>query len=118
MTERREDERNDAEERNLDMPVPYVRLRAAQRALVSVPFKPVEFEHVVAAAEQSGERVSVFVRGAALEKADTVMAAATYRLAYSEPANDAVFLMRGDSSAFLFVGSEKAGAVSFEQVQG
>ena len=42
------------------------------RAVVSVPFQPDEFEAVGAAAEKSGERLSVFIRNAAVGKARSV----------------------------------------------
>ena len=102
---------------DLDKPVPYERTGAPRRALVSVPFKPAEFQRVALGAERTGEKVSVFVRQAALERADTIIGMWVYGLTYSNLDNrsDVTLLTVGDIPAFPPSDSEKAGR-NFENV--
>ena len=53
---------------DLDTPVAHEHPREARRAVVSVPFQPAEFARVTEGARVAGERISVFIRHATLER--------------------------------------------------
>ncbi len=102
---------------DLNTPVPYERTGTSRRAIVSVPFKPAEFQRVAQGAERTGEKVSVFMRRAALEKADAVIGMWVHGLTYSrfDDSSDVMLLTVGEAPAVPPSDSEKAGR-DFEAV--
>lgn len=107
----------DAGNWDFEKPIPYERTGASRRAIVSVPFKPAEFQRVTQGAERAGEKVSVFVRRAALEKADAVIGMWVHGLTYSnfDNSSDVMLLTVGEAPAVPPSDSEKAGR-DFEAV--
>ncbi len=95
---------------DLDTPVKYDRPRTPGRALVSVPFRRDEFERVTLGAERAGEKLSVFVRRAALDKADGIIRADIHCLTYSQPGANVILIPKGASTVFSITGSEKSAA--------
>ena len=101
----------------LENPVPHERQGTSRRAIVSVPFKPAEFQRIAQGAERTGEKVSVFVRQAALERADAVIGMWVHGLTYSNfgDSSDVMLLTVGEAPVFPPSDSEKAGR-NFEAV--
>lgn len=95
-------------------PIPYERGKQPRRALVSIPFQPGEFAQVTLGAERSGEKLSVFIRNAALHEAEALIEAEVRGLSYSEPDNNTVTITVGESTVFPISESEKAGTAWFE----
>ena len=102
---------------DFEKPIPYERTGVSRRAIVSVPFKPAEFQRVAQGAERAGEKVSVFMRRAALERADAVIGMWVHGLTYSnfDNSSDVMLLTVGETPAFPPSDSEKAGR-NFEMV--
>ena len=96
---------------DFEHPLPMSRGPRPQRAIVSVPFKPTELRRVAIGAERTGEKVSVFVRRAALERADAVIGMQVHGLTYSTygDTSDVTLVTVGETPAFPPSDSEKAG---------
>ncbi len=102
-----EENLEDIDNWDLETSIPYDRpSEPSRRALVSIPFQPDEFQRVSEGASRAGEKLSVFVRTSALEKADAIIEAQIYSVSYSDMHNTFTIIFE-DTPVFPLTESEK-----------